>query len=384
MDPEALQAMLPYFEETYGNASSINHSFGKKAAEAVELARNEIGTLLDADAKQLLFTSGSTESINLALKGVFNRYQSIGKHIITCATEHKAVLDTCAFLERKGAEITYLPVTKKGEISLADLEASIRKDTILLCFMHANNETGTLHPIEEIAEIANKHQVLFFCDATQSIGKLPLSLRQLPIDMLACSAHKLHGPKGIGVLYVRRKNRRIQLEPLLHGGSQENSLRAGTLNVPAIVGFGKAAQLARTKYTHSYEEMSRLRDALESSLLSLPETFINGNLNARMANVSNLTFRHISAAQLMRKIPNMAFSSGSACTTGTLEPSHVLIASGLSKEDARATVRLSLSRFTTLNEIDSAINLLTNAVTELRNESPAWMLHQQGLLGNSN
>lgn len=380
VDPEVLEEMIPYFSEHYGNASSLNHRFGKKAAEAVNIARVRIASLIDASEKEITFTSGATESINLALKGVFNRYQSIGKHIITCQTEHRAVLDVCHYLEKKGAEITYLPVDSSGIINLNELKSAIRKDTILISLMYANNETGVINPILEVAQIAETNNVLFFCDATQAVGKIPVSVRKTPIDMIAFTAHKLYGPKGIGALYIKRKNRRIQLEPLLHGGGQENHLRAGTLNVPGIVGFGAAALKANKLMTTESVRLEKLRDHLEKEILNIEQTYSNGSKISRLSHVSNITIRFLKAEQLMAKLGNIAMASGSACSTGSLEPSHVLLAMGLEKDDAHASLRLSLGRFTTMEEIETSIYLLKKEITHLRKQSPIWELYEKGMI----
>lgn len=355
---------------------------GKKAAAAVHIARGRIAELIQASDREITFTSGATEAVNLALKGVYHRYQSIGKHIITCQTEHKAVLDVCYFLEKQGAEITYLPVDRYGQISLKELREAIRKDTILISLMYANNETGVIHPIQEIAEIAQKKGVLFFCDATQALGKVPISVLNTPIDLLAFSAHKLHGPKGVGALYVKRKNRRIQLEPLLHGGGQENHLRAGTLNVPGIIGFGAAASKAQGLMLEEARRLKELRDYLEQELLKTEASFLNGTIETRLAHVTNISIRYLKAEQIMASVPNIAMAAGSACSTGSLEPSHVLLAMGLAKDDAHAAIRLSLGRFTRKEEIDLVITLLKESIATLRAQSPIWMLYKKGLLSS--
>ncbi len=380
LDPEVLEEMIPYFSEHYGNAASTNHRFGKKAAEAVNTARLRVAKLINASDKEITFTSGATEAINLAIKGVFNRYQSIGKHIITCQTEHRAVLDVCHYLEKKGAEITYLKVDSAGQLNLDELQRAIRKDTILISIMYANNETGIIHPIPEIAQIANSNKVLFFCDATQAVGKLPISVLEPSIDMLAFSAHKMHGPKGIGALYIKRKSRRIQLEPLLHGGGQESHLRAGTLNVPGIVGFGAAALKAQKLMLTDSMRLKELRDQLEEEILKIEQTFSNGSNTNRLAHVSNIAVRFLKAEQLMAKVGNIAMASGSACSTGSLEPSHVLLAMGLEKDDAHASLRLSLGRFTTKEEIEITIRLLRKEITVLRKQSPIWELYEKGMI----
>lgn len=381
VDSEVLNIMLPYFSEHYGNAASLQHKFGKKAAEAIHTAKLGVMKLIDAEEKEVIFTSGATESINLAIKGIYNRYQSIGKHIITCKTEHKAVLAVCSVLEKQGAEVTYLSANTKGEIDLNELEAAIREDTILISLMYANNETGVVNPVREIAEIAISNQILFFCDATQAVGKIPVSVKDFPVDLMAFSSHKIYGPKGVGVLYVKRKNRRIQIEPVLHGGGNlEHSLSSGTLNVPAIVGFGAAALKAQSLLKEEGIKVRKLRDYLEAELLQIEESMVNGAIQNRLPNVCNISFRFLRAESVMASLPMIAMSTGSACSTGSLEPSHVLLAMGLSSEEAHASLRLSLGRFTTKEEIDLSVSLIRNQVNLLREESPVWMLFKKGLL----
>jgi len=379
-DPRVLEQMLPFFLEDYGNASSTNHTFGKKAAEGVQTARLRVAELIGATDREITFTSGATEAINMAIKGIFERYQSVGKHIITCETEHKAVLDVCRTLEKKGADITYLTVDRSGNIDLQNLKAAIRKDTILISLMHANNETGVIHPIDKIAEICSQNNILFFCDATQSVGKIPISLKNTAIDLMAFSAHKIYGPKGIGALYVRRKAKRIQIEPLITGGGQESSLRGGTLNVPGIVGMGAAALLCKELMLEDENRLQALRLHVEKSLLRLEETYINGLESNRLSHVLNITFRFLKAEQIMVSLQKIAMASGSACSTGSLDPSHVLLAMGLTRDDAHASLRLSLGRFNIKEEIDLAIELLSKKVNELREESPTWQLYKKGII----
>lgn len=381
IDPQVLEAMMPYFRDQYGNASSLLNILGRSAAQAVDVARKQVAKLIGAsEVDTLVFTSGATEAINMALKGVFYRYQSKGKHFITCQTEHKAVLETFASLEKLGATVTYLPVDSQGQIDLVQLQSSIRSDTVLVALMAANNETGVCHPIDEIGQITTAHDVLFFCDATQSIGKQPINVERTHVDMLCFSAHKFHGPKGIGALYIRNRSKRIQLEPLLNGGNQENKLRGGTLNVPAIVGFGAAAAIALGNLNQNLSHMENLRNHLERQLLQIPESFVNGEEAIRLPHVSNITFRHIKAALLISRLPNICLSTGSACVSGSRDPSHVLLAMGLENEDCFATIRISLSKWNTFNEIDQAIYEIRNAVEKLRAESPAWELYQKGLI----
>ncbi len=380
LDPAVLEAMTPYFTTLFANASSITYRAGRAAASAVEKAREQVSSLIGASSKEISFTSGATEAVNMVLKGVFEHYRTKGKHFITCRTEHKAVLDTFAYLERKGAEVTYLPVDSRGTIDLNILEASIRKDTVLVALMYANNETGVIHPVDKISAIAHKHDVLFFSDATQAVGKIPVDVTATDIDIGCLSAHKIYGPKGVGALYVKRRNKRIQLGALLHGGGQENKLRAGTLNVPGIVGLGQAAEIAKHRLTEEAMRLSRLRDALEKALAKLPATFINGQGTLRLPHVSNMTFRHLKAAEIMVNVPDIALASGSACVSGTRDPSHVLLAMGLSEADAHASIRFSLGRFNTAAEIDSAIGQISSAVEQLRASSPIWQMHEAGII----
>lgn len=381
MDPQVLEAMLPYLKDQYGNASSLMHGLGRTAAAAVEKSRLQVAGLIHApETDTILFTSGATEAINTVLKGVFEQYQSKGKHFITCRTEHKAVLDTFAHLEKKGAEVTCLDVDYLGRLDPEQLEASIRPDTVLIALMSANNETGVFHPIAELSRIAQKHDVLFFCDATQSIGKQNIDLSQTPIDLLCLSAHKFHGPKGTGVLYIRKKNKRIQVAPLLHGGGQEHGLRAGTLNVPAIVGMGKAAELAKAKLDTEIIRLARLRDKLENMILTLPQTYVNGLGTERLPHVSNITIRHLRAASLIARLPKLCLSTGSACVSGSRDPSHVLIAMGRNPEDAFSSIRLSLGRFNTEEEIVQAGTQICGAIAALRAESPNWQLFEKGMI----
>ncbi|GGG93403.1 cysteine desulfurase IscS [Parapedobacter pyrenivorans] len=380
LDPRVLEAMMPYFTVNFANASSLTHRAGRLAAAAVDAAREQVATLIGASPKEITFTSGATEAINMAIKGVFEHYAAKGKHFITCSTEHKATLDTFAYLEKRGAEVTYLPVTEDGCIDLGLLESTIRADTVLIALMHANNETGVLHPVGHIAAIANNHDVLFFCDATQAAGKVAVTSGADGPDLLCLSAHKLYGPKGIGALYVRRRNKRIQTGALLHGGGQENKLRAGTLNVPAIVGFGKAAEIARQSLSEEALQLTTLRDELEAALSKLPATMVNGLGAPRLPSVSNMTFKHLRADQIMVKMPDIALASGSACVSGTRDPSHVLVAMGHSDADAHASLRFSLGRFNTAMDIRSAIVQVTSAVEQLRASSPIWQLHLSGMV----
>lgn len=377
LDDRVLDSMLPYLRESYGNASSIQHKLGRQANHAVERARNQVAEVLSCQAKEIFFCSGSTEAINTVIKGVSQAYQKKGKHIITCKTEHKAVLSTCAAVEKSGAEIEFLDADGNGLIDLKELEKSIREDTILVCLMAGNNETGVLHPILEIAEICARKDVLFFCDATQWIGKLLLNLSEVPIDILCLSAHKFHGPKGSGALFVRRKSKPIQIPALIVGGNQEHGFRGGTYAVPQIVGLGEALVLAQ-ELDHS---LQNLRDYFEERILKeIPEVNIHGRKADRLPNTSNVHFTYVRGSELMTKVPEICISSGSACVSGDRDPSHVLKAMGLSDEEAYCTLRFSFSRFNELAEIDEAIRQLKKAVEGIRNSSPIWQMYKEGLL----
>lgn len=377
IDPEVLDAMLPFLQESYGNASSVQHRIGREANQAVALARQQIAQKFHVKESEIFFNSGATEGINTVLRGIAHAYVRKGKHMITCQTEHKAVLSTCAQLERNGIEITYLPVDQNGELDLQLLRDSIRPDTILVCMMAANNESGIVHPISAIAEICQEQDVLFFCDATQLVGKQEIDLQQIPIDILTFSAHKFHGPKGVGALYVRRKRKPIQIPPLISGGQQENGFRGGTLNVPNIVGCGKALAMAST-----HPEIKHYRDELERQIkLQIPEVIIHGEQAPRLDNTSFIAFRHIKAAEIMTAVPHIALSSGSACTAGLLDPSHVLKAMGASDDDAFASIRFSLSKFTTRADVEQTISDLVKTVQRLRSSSPIWQLFKDGLIG---
>ena len=370
VDVRVLDAMLPYFTEYYGNAASRTHVFGWMAEEAVEQARNQVAASINSQPKEIVFTSGATESINLAIKGVYEMYASKGNHIITCATEHKAVLDTCHHLEKAGADITYLPVNTDGRIDVSDLEKSIRPTTILIAIMYANNETGVIQPIQEIASIAKQHNVLFFCDAAQAAGKIPVDVIQDNIDMLSVSAHKMYGPKGVGALYVRRKNPRVRLTAQIDGGGHENNMRSGTLNVPGIVGFGKACELCMNEMQAETERLKKLRDKIETTLLALNDIYINGSSQFRLPHVTNLSFDGIIANRLITSLnKDVAVSSGSACTSALVEPSYVLKAMGLSDERANASIRFGLGRFTTNEQMDFSITKIVDSITKLRSIS---------------
>ena len=371
MDTRVLETMMPYFTNHYGNAASRSHSFGWQAEEAVDLAREQIAKLINADPKEIIFTSGATESDNLALKGVFEMYASKGNHIITVATEHKAVLDTCKHLEKIGAEITFLSVQEDGLIDLAVLEAAMRPTTILVAVMYANNETGVIQPVKEIGKIARKFGAFFFTDATQAVGKIPVDIEEDGIDLMAFSGHKIYGPKGAGALFVRRKNPRVKLTAQMDGGGHERGVRSGTLNVPGIVGLGKACELCGLEMQKNIEKVIQLRDKLEHELLKLDDTFVNGSLENRLPHVSNISFKYVDSESLLLGLSrNVAVSSGSACTSATLEPSYVLKEMGVEDDLAKASIRFGLSQFTTKEEIDYVIKQVTETVMKLRENNP--------------
>jgi len=375
-DPRVVEAMLPFFSEKFGNAASRTHSFGWMAEEAVETAREQLAELIYADKAEIIFTSGATESDNLALKGVFENYASKGNHIITTTTEHKAVLDTCKHIEKLGGEITYLNVRSDGRIDVDELEKNIRPTTLLIAIMYANNETGVIQPVKEISTIAKKHSVLFFCDAAQAVGKIHVDVIEDGIDILAFTAHKIYGPKGIGALYVRRKDPRVKLIAQMDGGGHEKNMRSGTLNVPAIVGFGKACSLCMNEMKEESERLSALRDKLENSLLQLGEVSVNGNKHFRLPHTTNLSFNNTTANKLMMSVNrHIAVSSGSACTSALPEPSYVLKAMGLNDALANASLRFGLGRFTSGEEITYAIKEIAGAVKKIRAENALFNQH---------
>jgi cysteine desulfurase len=384
MDPRVLEAMLPYFTEHFGNAASRNHPFGWEAEEAVDYAREQVAKLIGADPKEIIFTSGATEGDNLGIKGVFEMYASKGNHIITCTTEHKAVLDTCKHIERLGGEVTYLNVNAEGLIDLKELEAAIKPTTILLAIMYANNEIGVIQPVKEISAIARKHGVLFFTDGTQAVGKIPVDVNKDGIDIMAFSGHKMYGPKGVGALYVRRKNPRVKVTAQMDGGGHERGMRSGTLNVPGIVGFGKSCELARLEMAEDAARLSKLRDKLETALLQLEEAYVNGSREHRLPHVSNISFKYVEGEGLMMGFnKNIALSSGSACTSASLEPSYVLKALGLGDDLAHSSLRFGLGRFTTEEQIDYTIKAVSDTVLKLREMSPLWEMFKEGIDLNS-
>ena len=383
MDPRVLEAMLPYFTEQFGNAASRNHPFGWQAEEAVDYAREQIAQLINCDPKEIIFTSGATESDNLAIKGVYEMYAQKGNHIITATTEHKAVLDTCKHLEKQGARVTYLQVNEEGLINLEELEAAMTPQTILVAIMYGNNEIGVLQPMREISAIAKKHGALFFSDATQAVGKVPVDVIADGIDLMAFTGHKMYGPKGIGALYVRRKNPRVKVTAQMDGGGHERGMRSGTLNVPGIVGLGKACELCRLEMESDTARLSVMRDRLEKELLTLEESYVNGSREHRLPHVANISFKYVEGEGLMMGVKDLAVSSGSACTSASLEPSYVLKALGLSDDLAHSSLRFGLSRFTTDEQIDYAINHVKEAVTKLREMSPLWEMFKEGIDLNS-
>lgn len=381
-DPQVVEAMLPYFYEKPGNAASRTHPYGWVAEEAVDQARQQVADLIHADPREIIFTSGATEADNLAIKGVYQLYQRKGRHIITVKTEHKAVLDTTAHLEKLGAEITYLEVDKDGLIDLDTLESAIRPDTILVSVMWANNETGVIQPMEAIGEICTRKGVLLMSDATQAVGKIPVNPRALGIHIMAFSAHKMYGPKGIGAIYVSRQKPRVKLGAQIHGGAHEQGMRSGTLNVPAVVGFGKAAAIAASVMDAEAVQLAGLRDRLELTLQNeLESVKINGSREHRLAHVSNMSFRHVDAEALISTFNrSIAVATGSACSSASLEPSHVLKAMHLSDEWLKGSIRFSFGRFSKASDVDRTVEVITKGVKELRAVSPVWEMFKEGIL----
>jgi cysteine desulfurase len=379
-DPRVVEAMLPYFTEHFGNAASRNHAFGWRAEEAVDQARDQIARLIGASGKEIIFTSGATESNNLAIKGVAAMYRKKGNHLITVATEHKAVIDPCKRLERDGFQVTFLPVDAAGQVSAEQVAAAMTDKTILVSVMAANNEIGTLQPIKDIGRLCKQKGVLFHTDAVQAVGKIPVDVEDMGIDLLSLSAHKLYGPKGIGALYVRRKDPRVRLDAMMDGGGHERGMRSGTLPVPGIVGLGLACDLARQEMPAETERLLRLREKLNVGITSqLEEVYLNGHPTQRLPGNLNLSFAYVEGEGLMMGIKDVAVSSGSACTSASLEPSYVLKALGLGDELAHSSIRFGLGRFTTEDEIDFVINDVVRAVTHLRDMSPLYEMHKQGI-----
>ncbi|RCH53885.1 IscS subfamily cysteine desulfurase [Mucilaginibacter hurinus] len=383
MDPRVLEAMIPYFTQKFGNAASRNHHFGWVAEEGVDYAREQVAKLIGATEKEIIFTSGATESDNLAIKGVFEMYKDKGNHIITAVTEHKAVLDACKHVEKLGGRVTYLPVKEDGLVDLAQLEAAMTPETILVSIMYGNNEIGVIQPVKEIAAIAHRHGALFMTDATQAVGKIPVDVNADGIDLLALSAHKMYGPKGVGALYVRRKGPRVKVTAQMDGGGHERGMRSGTLNVPGIVGLGKACEIANQEMASEALRLSSLRDKLEASLTELEESYVNGNKQYRLPHVANISFKYVEGEGLMMAMKDLAVSSGSACTSASLEPSYVLKSLGLSDDLAHSSIRFGLGRFTTEEEVDYAIEVTKKAVNHLRELSPLWEMFKEGIDLNS-
>lgn len=380
VDPRVLAAMLPFFSDTFGNAASRNHSFGWVAEEAVERARGQLARLIGAEDKEILFTSGSTEGVNLALQGAAEFYKDKGNHIITSPTEHKAVLDTCHYLETKGFRVTYLPVDKTGSIDLNQLEDSIGKETILVSLMAANNEIGTLHPLKEIGEITSRKGVLFHTDATQGVGHMDIDVEAMHIDLLCFTGHKIYGPKGCGALYVRRRKPRVRLTPIIYGGGHERGMRSGTLNVPGIVGFGAAAEIMREEGPRERESLIALRDRLHQGITrELDHVYLNGHPVRRHPGNLNLSFAFVEGESLLMGLSEIALSSGSACTSASLEPSYVLRALGVGDELAHSSIRFGIGRFNTQEEIDYTIRRVVETVARLRNMSPLYELAKEGV-----
>jgi cysteine desulfurase len=380
VDPRVLEAMLPYFNERFGNSASRNHAFGWTAEEAVENARAQIARLINATPKEIIFTSGATESNNLALKGAAEMYREKGNHIITQVTEHKAVLDTCKRLEKYGYEVTYLPVGKDGRVNPEDVRKAITPKTIIISIMYANNEIGVVQPIAEIGKIAKEKGVLLHSDGVQAIGKIPVDVQADNVDMLSMTAHKIYGPKGVGALYVRRRNPRVQLSAILDGGGHERGMRSGTLNVPGIVGFGKACEICMNEMATESVRMIALRDRLRKGLeAKLDEIYINGTMEHHLPNNLNMSFAFVEGESLLMGINDIAVSSGSACTSATLEPSYVLKALGVGEDLAHTSIRFGLGRFNTEEEVDYVVNRMYEVVSRLRELSPLYEMSKEGI-----
>lgn len=379
-DPRVLEMMLPYFTEKFGNAASRNHSFGWEAEEAVEVARKQIAHLIHADAKEIIFTSGATESDNLALQGVVEMYREKGNHIITSSTEHRAVIDTAKYLEKKGIKVTFLPVDKAGMVSPDDVRNAITDQTILISIMMANNEIGTINPVAAIGKVAKEKGVLFHCDATQGVGKIPVNVQEMGIDLMSFTAHKIYGPKGVGALYVRRKAPRVRLEAMMYGGGHERGMRSGTLAVPLIVGFGKACELCEQEMSTESVRMAKMRDRLQEGIMKgMDEVYLNGHPTERLPNNLNISFAYVEGEALLMGVKEIALSSGSACTSATLEPSYVLRALGVGSDLAHSSIRFGLGRFNTDEEVEYTIDRMIKAVTHLREMSPLYEMAKEGV-----
>lgn len=379
-DPRVVEAMLPYFTEIFGNAASRNHSFGWQAEQAVEKAREQVAKLIGATAKEIIFTSGATESDNLAIKGIAEMYRERGNHIITQVTEHKAVLDTCKRLEKSGYRVTYLPVKADGLIDLKELEAAMTSQTILVSIMASNNEIGVLQPVAEIGKLCHERGILFHTDAVQSVGKVPVDVNAMQIDALSLSGHKIYGPKGIGALYVRRRNPRVQISEQIHGGGHERGMRSGTLNVPGIVGLGKACEICMNEMAGESKRLTELRDHLKQKFeSSLDYVHVNGSMEHRLPGNLNMSFVYVEGESLLMGINDVAVSSGSACTSATLEPSYVLKALGLGDDVAHSSIRFGMGRFTTLAEVDYVADKVIDVVRKLRELSPLYEMVKEGI-----
>ncbi len=379
-DPRVVDKMIPYFYEVPGNAASRSHPFGWEAEEAVKIARQQVADLIGVESKEIVFTSGATESDNLALKGIFEMYHRSGNHIITLKTEHKAVLDTCEKIEKMGGTVTYLDVDNKGLVNLRALENAITEKTILVSIMWANNEIGVIQPMKEIGDICQRKGVLLMSDATQAVGKVNVNPKEVGVHLMAFSAHKMYGPKGVGALYVCGKNPRVKVTEQINGGGHERQMRSGTLNVPGIVGFGVAGELAASEKETEGQRLSLLRDKLERELLTIEETYINGDVDNRLPHVTNLVFKYVEGEGLMSTFnQSIALASGSACTSASIDPSHVLIALGIGEDMAHSSIRFSLGRFTTEEEIDRAIELVKNGVSKMRERNPIWEMFKDGI-----
>ena len=379
-DPRVFEAMRPYFTEVFGNAASRNHAFGWQAEEAVEASRKQIASLIGATAKEIIFTSGATESDNLAVKGVADMYYEKGDHIITVVTEHKAVLDTCKKLEKRGFKVTYLPVGSDGLITPDDVKNAITDKTILVSVMMANNEIGVVQPIGEIGKVCKERGVLFHTDATQAVGKLPFDVNALNVDLVSMSAHKMYGPKGVGALYVRRKSPRVMLVPMMDGGGHERGMRSGTLNITGIVGLGKACEIAQAEMEAETARLLTLREKLRTGIMNeTPEVFVNGSLEHRLPGNLNISFAYVEGESMLMGINDIAVSSGSACTSASLEPSYVLKALGVGEELAHSSIRFGLGRFNTEEEVDYTIGRVNEVVSKLRELSPLWEMVQEGV-----
>jgi cysteine desulfurase len=381
MDPRVLEAMLPYFTDHFGNAASRNHQFGWEAEAAVDHGREQIGRLINAKPKEIIFTSGATESDNLALKGVVEFYKDKGNHIITAVTEHKAILDTCKALERTGkAQVTYLPVDKEGLVDLDDLRKAITAKTILISIMYANNEIGTIQPVREIGRIAKEKGIIFHSDATQGVGKIPLDVEAMGIDLMSFTGHKIYGPKGCGALYVRSKGPRVRLTPMMDGGGHERGMRSGTLNVPGIVGFGKACELSGAEMETEAARMIELRGRLQKGLFDqLDEVYLNGHPTHRLPGNLNVSFAFVEGESLLMGLKDVAVSSGSACTSATLEPSYVLKALGVGDDLAHTSIRFGLGRFNTIEDVDYVTERVVHEVRRLRDMSPLYEMAKEGI-----